>query len=89
LGFSKKEEFYRRFVGRTVSVLVESRRSDGTYHGLTGEYVRVNLHGAEFTVNEIIRAKIEAVSNGRCIGMLPDSGDCTAAESIHALEYKR
>jgi threonylcarbamoyladenosine tRNA methylthiotransferase MtaB len=89
LGASKKEEFYGRFVGRTVSVLVESRRPDGTYHGLTGEYVRVNLQGADVKVNEIIRAKIEALSDGQCIGKLPNSGDCHEVGSTHLLECER
>ncbi len=86
LGARKKEEFYCRFIGKSVPVLVEARRPDGTYHGLTGEYVRVELQGADVKVNEIVRAKIGTVTNGLCIGRPEKPAEDTLIRYAHFTE---
>jgi threonylcarbamoyladenosine tRNA methylthiotransferase MtaB len=88
LGSRKKEEFYRQFIGKTVTVLIESKRHDGAFHGLTGEYVRVELQGEKFSVNDIVRVKIETVLDGQCIGRLADSDNCVSVGSPYIPEYE-
>lgn len=69
LGVQKKHMFYRRFVGKSVPVLLESLHPNGTISGLTGEYVRVDLKDGRNLVNEIVQVKIIDVTSDRCLGI--------------------
>lgn len=40
VGLKKKREYVRGFVGKTLPVLVETQQEDGTYSGLTPNYLR-------------------------------------------------
>ena len=62
LGSEQASRFRQRFVGREMTVLWEQRRPDGSWSGLTGNYLRVimeaerNLHG-QITAARILAAK--------------------------------
>jgi threonylcarbamoyladenosine tRNA methylthiotransferase MtaB len=43
LSEEKKEEFYRKFVGKEMPVLFESRSKDGKMHGFTENYIKVEV----------------------------------------------
>jgi threonylcarbamoyladenosine tRNA methylthiotransferase MtaB len=56
-----RAEFIRRFVGRTLDVLVETRSSrNGLLRGHTGNYIEVELEGDESLVGEIVPVQIES-----------------------------
>ena len=68
LGARKKKEFYRRFLGRRVSVLVEGDSNVvGGLRGYSRNYLSVAVRGATH-VNEEVEVAIEALENGSLIG---------------------
>ena len=69
LGARKKREFYRRFVGRRLNVLVEADSHVGdTLRGYSRNYVPVSVHGGEAWVNREVEVAIEGLENGSLIG---------------------
>jgi threonylcarbamoyladenosine tRNA methylthiotransferase MtaB len=68
LGTRKKREFYRRFLGRRVSVLVESdSNSAGALRGYSRNYLPVAVRGAA-RVNEEVEVAVEGLENGALVG---------------------
>jgi threonylcarbamoyladenosine tRNA methylthiotransferase MtaB len=64
LGAAKRAAFYRRFLGRTVSVLVEETRDrqTGRRKGVSGNYLNVLVKGGgEESANRIVPVRIEAL----------------------------
>mgnify|MGYP006275129619 FL=1 len=64
LGAAKRIAFYQRFVGRTVSVLVEETRdrATGCRKGVSGNYLNVRLKaGGEGYPNQIVPVRLDAV----------------------------
>ncbi|MFP4582538.1 MAG: tRNA (N(6)-L-threonylcarbamoyladenosine(37)-C(2))-methylthiotransferase MtaB [Desulfococcaceae bacterium] len=63
LGAAKRAAFYRRFAGRTVSVLVEDRpdRETGNLKGVSGNYLTVLLEETEGRENQLVKARIDRV----------------------------
>jgi len=66
LGAKKKREFYRRFVGRRVSVLLEQavERTSGAYKGHSRNYLPVLLHTDESQINHEVEVAIEGLEDG-------------------------
>jgi threonylcarbamoyladenosine tRNA methylthiotransferase MtaB len=62
LGLRKKNEFYGRFIGRTLSVLVETGGK-----GTTPNYIPVRLTGGEHKPGEEIDAVITGISGGEAL----------------------
>ncbi|MBR5544064.1 MAG: TRAM domain-containing protein, partial [Clostridia bacterium] len=61
-----RTEFLTRQIGKTLSVLIESRQSDGMYLGYTANYTPVKCkHGV---VGEIKDVLIVSVEDDYCIG---------------------
>jgi threonylcarbamoyladenosine tRNA methylthiotransferase MtaB len=75
LGMRKKQEFYSRFVGQRVVVLVEAKidPSNGARRGLTPNYLSVSLAGAENSVNREVDVWLSGYRNGWLIGRAADS----------------
>ena len=71
LGVQKKQAFYARFVGQTVSVLVEAKidGATGTRRGFTRNYLPVSVAGAGFG-NREIAVLLSGICNGRLNGTL-------------------
>jgi threonylcarbamoyladenosine tRNA methylthiotransferase MtaB len=68
LGLRKKREFYRRFLGRRLSVLVESgMNSSNELRGYSRNYLPVSVRGAA-TVNLEVEVTVEEMKNGSLIG---------------------
>jgi len=68
LGARKKKEFYRRFLGRRVSVLVEGdSNAPDALRGYSRNYLPVAVRGAA-QVNEEVDVAIEGLENGSLIG---------------------
>jgi threonylcarbamoyladenosine tRNA methylthiotransferase MtaB len=69
LGARKKREFYRRFVGARVSVLVEGdAKVAGALRGYSRNYLPVSIDGDGTRVNEEVDVAIERFENGSLIG---------------------
>ena len=61
-----RNEFLEKQIGKTLSVLIESRQSDGMYLGYTPNYTPVKCNSAD--VGEIKEIKILKVQDDYCIG---------------------
>lgn len=68
LGTRKKREFYRSFLGRRVSVLVEGDSNvGGSRRGYSRNYLPVAVRGAA-RVNEEVEVAVEGLENGVLVG---------------------
>jgi len=67
LGRRKKKDFYRRFIGRRVEVLVESHRDadSGLLKGVTPNYLSVLIDGGEHLKNTLVEARIDGLVEDR------------------------
>ena len=67
LGSAKRKAFYRRFLGRTVDVLVENERDGetGLLKGVSANYLTVLLEGDGALRNRIVPVWVERVGSGR------------------------
>ncbi len=76
LGAKKKREFYRGFIGRRVTVLVERAvdRASGACRGYSRNYLPVLLQAEEGDVNREVEVAIEGLDNGWLIGSIVDDG---------------
>lgn len=66
LGAKKKRDFYRRFIGRRVRVLVERAvdRASGAYRGYSRNYLPVLVRAEESQVNHEMEVAIEGLESG-------------------------
>ncbi len=72
LGVRKKREFYRRFVGRRVAVLVERAvdRASGACKGRSRNYLPVLLQAGEGDINREVEVAIHGLANGWLTGRI-------------------
>ncbi|RJQ66050.1 MAG: tRNA (N(6)-L-threonylcarbamoyladenosine(37)-C(2))-methylthiotransferase MtaB [Desulfobacteraceae bacterium] len=71
LGAKKKAEFYRKCLGQTVTVLIETAADAQTGHpaGLSDNYVPVVIPGAQVRENTLVTVRIESIQeDGTIIG---------------------
>ncbi|RMF90743.1 MAG: tRNA (N(6)-L-threonylcarbamoyladenosine(37)-C(2))-methylthiotransferase MtaB [Nitrospinota bacterium] len=80
LGQQKKQAFARRFLGRTLPILVESKREKetGLFTGLSENYIRVVVDAPESLINEIVPVRIVRVTKERVEGTLCPAPALTA-----------
>ncbi|MFQ5673460.1 MAG: tRNA (N(6)-L-threonylcarbamoyladenosine(37)-C(2))-methylthiotransferase MtaB [Nitrospinales bacterium] len=73
LGNRKALQFRRRFLGRTVSVLIETRADpvSGLFRGRSEHYIPVSVSGGEAFVNRIVPVTVEQVSERQVSGCVP------------------
>jgi len=71
IGNRKREEFYRRFLGKRLSVLIESKRDVDTKYlkGFSRNYIPVLKDVGEDMVNEEIPVTITKVRDGKVFGL--------------------
>ncbi len=62
-----RNDFLNAQIGKTLSVLIETRQSDGMYLGYTPNYTPVKVN-CDAKIGEIINAKIYSVQDDFCIG---------------------
>jgi len=68
LGAAKKKAFYSRFVGRTLTVLIEARRDvSGRLKGFTANYLPVCLNGGDNLKNTIAAIRIESIKQNHTL----------------------
>lgn len=69
LGARKKREFYRRFIGRRLSVLVEGEDKSATARrGYSRNYVPVSIPGGAAEINREVDVFIDRMENGSLVG---------------------
>ncbi|HEU4341486.1 MAG TPA: hypothetical protein VFU31_07940, partial [Candidatus Binatia bacterium] len=70
LGEHKKREFWRRFLGDEVSVLIEEKidRKNGRHRGFSRNYLPVVVCGTGDCVNREIRVRIKRFDGGCLLG---------------------
>jgi threonylcarbamoyladenosine tRNA methylthiotransferase MtaB len=70
LGARKKREFYSRFIGRRVQVLMEraSGHAAGAAKGYSRNYLPIWVHGGAGQLNREVETMIEGFENGSLIG---------------------
>ncbi len=71
LGNAKKSEFYRRFVGKTMAVLVEGKRErkTGLLKGTTSNYIPVLVSGQDELKNRLVNISVEEVRDNLVFGV--------------------
>ena len=73
LGNEKKRNFYKKFKGKKVEILIEDKRdkSTGFLRGITSNYIPVHINGDDNLKNTIVRVRIDSVEgNNRVFGSL-------------------
>jgi len=69
LGKQKKEQFYKQFLGRTLSVIVENRYDkSGRLTGLSDNYIRVSFPGSENRMNQLIYVRLTKFQQEGMVG---------------------
>jgi len=85
IGSRKRAEFHRAHEGRTVDVLLEASRDPdhGDLRGLTDNYIRVRVPGADDgMVNEIVSVRIGSTDERGACGVLPQGCDGGALQHL-------
>jgi threonylcarbamoyladenosine tRNA methylthiotransferase MtaB len=71
LGQNKRINFYRKFVGTTVPLLIETKRdgATGLLKGISSNYLPVLIDGEDELKNKIIDVRIEKLKENRLFGI--------------------
>ncbi len=74
LGQQKRLKFYRRFMGKSLPVLIETRRdgTTGLLKGISSNYLPVLVDGDDDLQNKIVDVKIEKLEGDKLFGNLTD-----------------
>ena len=67
LSEKKKNEFYRKMIGKQLNVLFEHDKKDGMMRGFASNYVRVKQIYDESLINNFSKVNILDVENNECI----------------------
>jgi threonylcarbamoyladenosine tRNA methylthiotransferase MtaB len=80
LGVAKRTAFARRFVGRSLPVLVEATRDrqTGRLAGYSRNYVRVLLHGPESMINREVAVRVTGTRGDRALGTAAEADEQAA-----------
>ncbi|MGH7799731.1 MAG: tRNA (N(6)-L-threonylcarbamoyladenosine(37)-C(2))-methylthiotransferase MtaB, partial [Thermodesulfobacteriota bacterium] len=73
LGQKKKTEFYRSFIGRKFSVLVERpvlSRVEGGSRGTTPNYISVRILDGDFKIGDEVQVEIRDVRGEEALGLI-------------------
>ena len=72
LGHQKRWQFYGRFTGQSLPVLIETKRdgSTGLLKGMSSNYLPVLVDGDDDLQNKIVDVKIENLQGSRLYGVL-------------------
>ena len=69
LGNIKKKTFYKRFIGKSVEVLIESKRDKktGMVWGKTSNYIPVLIRGEGISANTMVQARIMGLNDDHSV----------------------
>ena len=70
LGLNKRMGFYRAFVGKTMPVLIETKRdgATGLLKGISSNYLPVLIDGGDEVKNKIVDVTIEKLEGNKLFG---------------------
>ena len=70
LGYKKREEFYRKFIGRELTLLIESKRDPSTnlLKGISSNYLPVLIEAGDEFINKMIDVKIQNLEGLKLFG---------------------
>jgi len=73
-GGIKRMNFYRKFIGKKLPVLIETKRDDptGLMKGISSNYLPVLFEAGDVLKNKIVDVKIEKLEANRLFGVLCD-----------------
>ncbi len=57
----KKKTYYKGFLGRELEVLVQSAEPDGSFKGLSRNYIPVGITGSDCTINSEVKVRVREV----------------------------
>lgn len=63
-----KKDFYKKYIGRTVEIIVETSPASDIYHGYTPNYTDVAAKSDKDLHGKIVKVKIEALKDGMLYG---------------------
>jgi len=65
LGNAKKRDFYKKFTGKKVEILIEGKRdrSTGLLKGITSNYIPVHVKGGKDLENTMVQSIIDRIEN--------------------------
>lgn len=63
-----KNDFYKKYIGKTVEIIAEAKLTDGLYHGCTPNYTDVAAKSGRDLRGKIVKVKIEALKDGMLYG---------------------
>lgn len=86
LGQQKVRAFQQRFLGRTLPVLFENRRSDAMLQGLTDNYIRVQAPGPDSARDCVVPVRLDRLSDGGVIGELMGVGNAGVSDGLLQVE---
>jgi threonylcarbamoyladenosine tRNA methylthiotransferase MtaB len=74
LGHQKRLAFYRRFTGRSLPVLIETKRdrTSGLLKGISSNYLPVLIEGEDNLKNSIAEVKIEKLERNQLFGIVAE-----------------
>ncbi|HSR17639.1 MAG TPA: tRNA (N(6)-L-threonylcarbamoyladenosine(37)-C(2))-methylthiotransferase MtaB [Ignavibacteriaceae bacterium] len=68
LSEKKKNEFYKKMIGKELEVLLEAENRNGIMKGFSSNYVRFQTQFDSNLVNEFTRVKVTAAADSWCCG---------------------
>jgi len=70
LGYAKRMNFYRKFVGRTLPMLIETKRDgdSGLLKAISSNYLPVSIRGGDNLKNRIVDVKVEKLEGNKLFG---------------------
>jgi threonylcarbamoyladenosine tRNA methylthiotransferase MtaB len=66
----KRETYYKSFEGRELQVLVQSREANGSFKGLSRNYITVSISGTGCSINSEVEVRVRKVSKNSVRGDL-------------------
>ena len=70
LGYAKRMKFYRKFVGRTLPMLIETKRDgdSGLLKAISSNYLPVSIRGGDDLKNRIVDVTVEKLEGNKLFG---------------------
>ncbi len=69
LSEKKKKAFYKRFEGKLARVLTEEQNAEGHWSGFSDNYLKVTVHGASLSHNQLVQARLTRIQNDGALGV--------------------
>lgn len=68
LSESKRQDYARRNIGKTLKVLVEENKEIGWYSGNSDNYLRIDILASSLGIGTVVEARVLSAESGKVIG---------------------